>query len=256
MRILIRPRISFRVLLVIVMIAGLGLAWISNRAASQKASVSWVIQNGGTVEYDFETNDTGMLPVGWPEHVDQRSWMVKKLHSLIGVDYFANVESVSLSHTDVRSLDKISTLKHLKYLDLDKTQVSDLNQLNAFSELICLSLTKTQVDDLAPLKKLRQLEFLWISQTRITTIVDLSECSRLQVIGLNDTQITEIKAAYQLPNLQHLICNNTKIDLDKLREFQRKRPSCYVWSNGLHREKRASRKTVRLLGSSEKVPKN
>ena len=72
----------------------LWLGWFVNRAQQQRRAVEWVRELGGSVHYDFETDE--YFRVNEDAKPPGPNW----LRSLIGINYFADVVKVNLYDTE------------------------------------------------------------------------------------------------------------------------------------------------------------
>jgi hypothetical protein len=82
--------LSLRGLILLVVLIAATLGWVANRAAIQRESVDAIRKAGGKVWYDWEWGDPSPFDRPAPQWP---SWLV----NAVGVDYFSNVVSVSLS---------------------------------------------------------------------------------------------------------------------------------------------------------------
>lgn len=195
-----RARLSIRGLMVLVLVIGAGLGWFIRRAAVQRDAAKAIVAAGGSVRYDFQN-------VGFPRPggtCPGPKWLV----GLIGVDFFADVISVSMPQPQSDAiLAHVGRLRRLERLDARTTRVTDagLAQLRGLSELRSLSCSGTPAltdAGLAHLSGLGRLESLSIEgPTRIEGpgLAHLASLNRLR--GL----LIHIESEAGLPSLSRLV---------------------------------------------------
>ena len=196
-----RVRLSIRALMVIVLVVGAGLGWFIRRAALQRDAVKAIMAAGGNVRYDFQQHVRPGRPGGT---APGPKWLV----ALIGVDFFADVTSVSIPGPQSDAiLAHVGRLRRLQRLDAPATRVTDagLAQLSALSELRRLSCSGTLAltdAGLAHLSGLARLESLSIEgPTRIegAGLARLAGLNRLRFLAIY------VESDAGLPSLSRLI---------------------------------------------------
>ena len=113
---------SLRTMLVLLTIVCVWLGFKVHRVERQKAAITWVESVGGTVSYDYELDEAGVL-FG---HYDQSGdWICdatlprpRWLRELIGVDYLDTVISVTISDSGLVDLSPLTNFTELKWLHL------------------------------------------------------------------------------------------------------------------------------------------
>ncbi len=163
---------SLRSFFLVVTIACLAFGYWANSAAKQKAAVEWVKANGGECYYDFEVDDDGTL-LTLMGKTPVRPYP-QSAQTLLGDDYFANVVYVEVAGKDLKEIEPLAALKHLKYLSISGTQVSDPTPLANLTSLESLYMTGTQVRDLTPLARLTRLKLLVIADTQVSDLTPLA----------------------------------------------------------------------------------
>jgi hypothetical protein len=168
-----RLRLSVRFLMVLVLIVGGSLGWFIHRATVQRDAVRAIEAAGGTVRYDFQQSPSFLTQSKPPGP----KWLIH----LIGIDFFADVTSVSFRtspwnavvyappQTDAILAD-IGRLPRLERLDAKSVRVTDagMAHLAGLTKLRSLVIEGTPgLTDagLAHLAALEQLESLWIEGT-------------------------------------------------------------------------------------------
>jgi hypothetical protein len=162
-------RVSVRSLLMLVLVAGCGMGWVTyvvRTGQVQRQAVAAIYHAGGWVLYDTDW-DARQATSSWK--LSRPRWLVDRL----GVDYCANVVFINLHDrgTDTM-LAQVSRLTHLKQLHRPGPAVTDggLAHLRQLTELQFLSLDRTQVTDagLAQLSSLNGLRWLKLGRTKVT----------------------------------------------------------------------------------------
>jgi hypothetical protein len=164
----LRFQYSLSSLLLLTVVVAILCSWLATEtmwARAQRAAVEALRAAGGTVEYDFEVlpNNRRALP---PSPV----WLRK----MFGIDFFADVRSVDLAHSEITDtrLASLQALRGLQTLWLPSTAITDagLVHLEGLSELESLDLYHTQITDagLVHLQALHRLEWLWLYGTKVS----------------------------------------------------------------------------------------
>ena len=105
--------------MVLVLVIGGGLGWFVRRATVQRDAVKATMAAGGNVQYDFQRNAGSRLPGG---SSPGPKWLV----GLIGIDFFADVTSVSIRGPQSDAiLAHVGRLHRLQRLDARSTPVTD-----------------------------------------------------------------------------------------------------------------------------------
>ncbi|HUG66914.1 MAG TPA: hypothetical protein VMM76_04120 [Pirellulaceae bacterium] len=193
-----RFRISIKVLLAMVTLAGLCCGLFANRmtiAREQRRCVNEIVQAGGFVEYDFDegwgtcfkTKDGWLLP----------KWTLR----VFGDEIFGDVAEVWLGNgiVDDDRLRNIGprSLRVSPELRLDRSPITDkgLAHLAPLDQLRCLSLGATKITDegLQELRDMHNLEVLGLDGTAISDagLAHLTTHARLRVVTVRGTNVTD-----------------------------------------------------------------
>ena len=130
------PRLGLFVLLI-----GIWLGWIVQRAHVQRDAVAAIRQARGRVAYDWEWKNNSPVANARPQ---QPAWLVDR----IGIDFFGHVIHVILTDTGSDGLlIHVGRLDGLDCLKLDGSPVTDagLVHLNRLSNVRTMSLQCTKV---------------------------------------------------------------------------------------------------------------
>jgi len=181
------------------LIVCVALGWKVERTRKQRDAVNWVQKLGGSVSYDYQTDDNG----GAIRNAEPPGpkWLLKEL----GIDFLDGVVRVNLTKaTQVRDVTPLSGLTNLKWLFLNGTQVSDVTPLSGLTNLEQLNLGDTQVRDVTALAGLTSLERLSLAYTPVSDVTALAGLTSLEVLYLNGTQVTDVTPLTGLTNLKVL----------------------------------------------------
>lgn len=210
-----RPRLSVRALMVLVLIVGVPLGWFVHQAAVQRDAVRAIEAAGGTALYNFQ--DTQPSPS--PSRPPGPKWLV----DLVGVDFLANVTSVSFPMTRKGAiaptpaqadalLAAVGRLHRLEKLNAPSLRATDVGMahLAGLTRLRSLAIVGTpRLTDagLAHLAGLEQLESLWILGTMSIEgpgLAHLSGLKRLQTLMIDVRTHNGLEALSQLTSLASL----------------------------------------------------
>lgn len=203
-------RLSLRTLLLGMVVFGLVLGWIVERARRQRESVHFVQRTGGVVGYSHEglfadaPNGVSGPKLSQPAP----AWMVERF----GVDYFDSVVTVKIA-ADTLDLQKLKNFSSLRQLDLNGSRaVSELAPLRGLRKLEWLVLSGTEVADLSPLEDLVQLKVLYLQGTKVVDIEPLRRLTKLRSLDLGATAIKDFSALESLRELRVLSLSESSIE--------------------------------------------
>ncbi|MCA9172907.1 MAG: leucine-rich repeat domain-containing protein [Planctomycetales bacterium] len=181
-------RFGLRTFLTVITVAAVSLGCLMYHVHQQKATVRWVQENMGGVEYAIAIKPSRL------------AW----LRSLVGVDRVAEVSSVGLDGTHVSDVSPLANLKSLESLFLNGTQVSDISALANLDSLKTLQLRDTQVSDLTPLAKLKSLKRLTLSGTQVSDVTPLAKLKSLEILVLVNTPVSDLSPLANVKSLEVL----------------------------------------------------
>jgi hypothetical protein len=217
-----RLRLSVRFLMVLVLIVGGSLGWFIHRATVQRDAVRAIEAAGGTVSYDFQQSPSFLTPSKPPGP----KWLVDR----IGIDFFANVTSVSFRtsqrnavvyappQTDAILAD-IGRLPRLERLDANSVRVTDAGMVHlaGLTRLRSLGIEGTPgLTDagLAHLSALYQLESLMIQGTMGIEgpgLAHLAGLKRLEFLMLDTKTHNGLDSLSKLTGLKKLFLGVTNV---------------------------------------------
>ncbi len=217
--------------IVMIAIAAGAVAWLRWNAAGQRDAVAAITKARGSVTYDWEEADAvrssgGFTIPGFPEWMFNFGWFNAAaesevagpdappwLVSLLGVDCFGNVTSVSLpGRATGDSLEPIGKLKRLKTLRLNSLVLNNqsLQFLKNLGELEDLTLVRSRLGQgalshLAHLKKLQSLNLLGtnVDNAALASIAGLIELTNLNLSGtrIDSAGLASLKGLSKLEDL-------------------------------------------------------
>jgi hypothetical protein len=206
---------SLRTLLVAVVLIGFGSAWLGvkvQKAREQKAAVDAILNSGGSVTYDYESDSQG-------NHVPEpaASYGTKWLRPLLGIDFFQSVNVVTYSGNhcvvaadlerlkDLPDLKTFAMLGHQVAPDVAFKPLADLTQL----QVLCIcdpALTDAGMEFLKKLSRLRilQLRAMGVTDAGLECLKDLGQ---LEVLDLGGSPVAgagldQLKGLGQLKDLE------------------------------------------------------
>jgi internalin A len=153
------------------------------------------------------TNGTGE----W--HCSASEFSPNKVHASLRALTMAlpELEGLSVSGTDLASLDALGGFRCLQWLDCSATQIRDLGPIVALRALRALDCSDTKIVDLTPAAQLSALQELKCWWTPISDLKPVSELSALRTLDCSWTRINELNPVAGLNELQTLICSGTQI---------------------------------------------
>jgi hypothetical protein len=179
---------SVRTLLVLILVASVGLAWIASKlkqSREQRQAVQAIQRLGGTAIYKGgETEPKAPLGFDW-------------LTSLLGDDFFSDCVTVEFQNATDAGLVHLQKLHQLREVYLGGALITDdgLAHVESLLQLQELSLENTQITSagLARLKGLSQLKTLNVAGTSITDggLLELTALKQLRDLDLRRTRVTE-----------------------------------------------------------------
>ena len=191
---------SLRGLLITVTLCAIACSWLGVRlrhAKQQREAAAEIEKLGGKISWS-EPSGT--------------EWE----RSLLGDDFFQDVEFVDLQHTRVTDEDLVclKPMRHLKCVNLCWTTITD--------------------DGLQHLNGLEQLEYLYLSWTCVTDagLERLKGIRKLRVLHIDS--LTEVTGAglenlKQLNHLQELSLSGTLVEDADVEKLQKALPNCKIW---------------------------
>lgn len=201
--------LSLRTLLSLVTVLCVWLGLHVNRASVQRRAVERVEALGGSVYDDYQLDaQLRLLPnatspgPGW-------------LHSILGIDYFATVEAISLHRCSVRDLAFIASLTDLRSLQVTGPfldELADLTPIRNLTKLEALYLSAPQLADISMISEMTLLEELLLENCRIRDLSPLADLTELTNLYLRGTNVSDVSPLSRLSRLKMLFLSDTKVE--------------------------------------------
>lgn len=235
------PRLSVRMLLVLVLVVGGGLGWVVHSARVQREAVEAIRRAGGSVQFDWQVEAEraalkeamGGMGGGFLVLPDADPPWPRWLVDLLGVDFFGSVVEVDVvgggSDALLAHIGRLHRLDHLRFLDSEVTPAG-LSRLRSLSRLKWLDLDGTKVTDagLAHLRGLTALEGLGLDQTSVgdAGLSHLGEMANLRHLDLSTTEVGDAGLAHLqgLTNLETLYLGDTRVTIEGTEALARSHP--------------------------------
>lgn len=215
-----RPRFTLRVMMILVMVLGGWLGWITHRARVQRQAVAAIVRAGGYVAYDYDWMNPGAKPRG-------PAW----LRGLIGRDYFDTVWGVGADTpaADDAVVAQIGRFSQVRWLGLQGSTVTDagLAGLSEMHALRTLHMRAPNVDGsgFRHLSGLRDLKNLHFQQTPITdeNLAYLVPLTGIENLSLTNTRVGDAGMTHvaKMAGLKKLKLASPNIGDKGLRELGR-----------------------------------
>ncbi|MBW9157733.1 leucine-rich repeat domain-containing protein [Clostridium tagluense] len=142
-----------------------------------------------------------------------RSAIQYKITDLNGIEYFKNLETVSLARNDITDISPLSKLSKLKHLDLSSNlELADISPLSKLLNLEYLDISSIkELTNISPLSKLTKLEYLDAIDNKIKDVYPLSTLPNIKTLRLSINEIEDISSLNKLSSLTNLHLGANKI---------------------------------------------
>jgi WD40 repeat protein/serine/threonine protein kinase/Leucine-rich repeat (LRR) protein/class 3 adenylate cyclase len=130
---------------------------------------------------------------------------------LDGLRYCTNLNSLTLSATEVIHATCIAELKSLRWISLRLPGIRDLSFLRELPHLISLEIIKYHGVDLRQIADLKSLTRLLVAGCRVRDIGPLSSLSNLEYLDINDNAIKDLSPLREMTNLRWLEAHHNEI---------------------------------------------
>jgi len=158
-----------------------------------------------------------------PKELLQLMWLVSidcSENALNELDLLASFSGLQRIYADVNPVDSIGfviTLPDLTELSLSLTEIRSVQGIERCSSLRKLFLAATQIEQIDALAALKHLQILHIWDTGVTDLSALRGLSRLQSLDCSFSSVADIDACRNLSSLTALRCHRTLVaDLEPL----------------------------------------
>ena len=223
-------RFSLGTLLLLLTVAAVWMAYVSNRAHNLRSVRDQLLASGASLGYDYEYD--GLSPSDNPEPAGP-PW----LRSLLGEEYFVEIVNVSFQSNESATsadLEPIRQLKSVRRIDIDYTSIDDISAIADQSQLLWLDLEESGIDsaDLVHLEKLDNLTRLVLTRNSIddTNLELVADMTGLVDLRLNETEVTDACLTHfeGLVNLRELDLELTNVTAEGVGQLQQKLPNCEI----------------------------
>ncbi|HDZ32377.1 MAG TPA: hypothetical protein ENH67_05765 [Pseudoalteromonas sp.] len=133
------------------------------------------------------------------------------VESLVGLDGFSGLKTVSVGFNNLTSLAGINSLTELTSLTASYNNITDVSALANLTLLNNLNLYSNQVEDISALANLTLLNNLNLYSNQVEDISVLANLTLLNSLNLYSNQVEDISALSNLINLEWLSLNNNNI---------------------------------------------
>ncbi|PHS03157.1 MAG: hypothetical protein COA78_18855 [Blastopirellula sp.] len=227
-------RFSLRTIMILITLICVALTPVGmriNQGYKQQQAVAWVLENGGSVEYQYRYHEIkyGNREGTWVQLPTSIYSTPKWLRDIFGNNFFETVIAVSLSpdyrtdkiilnqpfdpsgNVQINTENSPSIFFHKKHSSAIALQVTDINILAQFSSLEMVNLTGTQITDLSPLAKHQNLRVLYLGETPISDLAPLARLEKIEYLFLNDTRIANISLLSEFKELRCVDISGTQV---------------------------------------------
>jgi hypothetical protein len=149
--------VSLRVLMLLVLVAGIPIGWKTNRARKQRRAVAAIVKAGGQCIYDYEYVDGILITNGRP-------WAPEWLRRRLGDEYFQEVTCVHFFEEGLadEQLAPLEGLDHVEEIEIPPNEITDAGLAHL------ADCGRIGDEGLIHLRRLTNLEVLNLSMTRLT----------------------------------------------------------------------------------------
>ena len=116
----------------------------------------------------------------------------------------ANITKLTLSGSDITSINGLQVLSYLSELDISDNSISSINDLNSLSNLQKLNVSNNLITSVTPISILTKLTELNVSSNRISDITALSNLTNLTILDLSVNSISNVSTIQRLTKLKTL----------------------------------------------------
>lgn len=111
--------------------------------------------------------------------------------SLDGIEYFPNLEYLSIAISDITDITPIAGLTKLKSIDLSFCMIEEIPDLSALTQLTDLWLGYGNISDISPVTKISSLKYLGLIGNHITSVAPIKDMKNLRSLNLGYNPVTD-----------------------------------------------------------------
>ena len=129
-----------------------------------------------------------------------------------------HLQTLDLSKTTIKTLNRFSELTNLKELSLSYSNIKDLAALHLPTTIVKLNLDYTRITDIKPLSKLTELRELSLRSTDVKDLEPLNRLKKLQHIDIRQTDVKDASYLASIPSLKTLSVHSD-VDISAIKEI-------------------------------------
>ena len=156
-------------------------------------------------------------PITQLEMARRSGFSVNGVADLAGLEYAANLVSLSLRRGTISDITALGALRSLRYLYLDDNSISDVTALGALTSLEVLDLGQNGISDISPLAGLMSLTELSLKENSIVGLSPLAGLTSLTELSLRANSIVDVSPLAGLTSLTRLnLSDNSIVEVSPL----------------------------------------
>jgi hypothetical protein len=114
--------------------------------------------------------------------------------SLAGIEYYTELETISLWENDIQSLNGLEDLTKLRWLEIGNNEILDLEPISELTGLTRLGVSSNEISDLSPLSELINLQWLNLDDNEISDATALESLDQLTWLTIEHNRIESASA--------------------------------------------------------------
>lgn len=129
------------------------------------------------------------------------------IQRLDGLEWFTNLDSLSLENNRIETIDNLRMLVNLDTLDLRRNNITHVRSLSHLTQLTNLSILGNEFDaesGIGDLSSLKELTLIDLRGSGLKDVGNLSELTKLKILLLEDNQLSDIGDLSNLTELEFL----------------------------------------------------
>lgn len=111
--------------------------------------------------------------------------------SLDGIEYFTELQYISMSECDITDITPLTQLKKLQHIDSLFCMINEIPDFSDLTDLSYLWLNYAAISDLTPVTNIKNLKGLQLVSNRIKTIAPIKEMNKLEYLDISYNPITD-----------------------------------------------------------------
>ena len=135
----------------------------------------------------------------------------KNIQDISGIEYFSNLNMLSVDQNFISDLTPLGCLKEMEYLYLHDNEIVDIYALKGLSKLKAFGASRNKISDISAVKELIQLVWVDWNHNKISDITAIKGLTMLTQLYVGNNQIVDINSVSGLANLQELSFDHNQI---------------------------------------------